>query len=50
MITLTLLTELTIWRKRLEEKAATDGLNRLEEADLDFLNDRLPRFNAEQAA
>ena len=44
MITSALLKELSKWRKRLEEKLVAEGLERLEQADLDFLNDRLPRL------
>jgi len=44
MISKALLQELSIWRERLENKNCSEGLDRLEQSDLDFLNDRLPRF------
>lgn len=47
MITKSLIRELCRWRRRLEQKYVVEGLARLEQADLDFLNDRLPRFEAE---
>lgn len=48
MISIALLRELNRWRKKLEKKAATEGLARFEQSDLDFLNDRLPRFAADR--
>jgi hypothetical protein len=39
--TQTLIRELNKWRKRLERKLFAEGLDRLEVADLAFLNDRL---------
>ncbi len=39
--TQTLICELNKWRKRLERKLFAKGLDRLEAADLEFLNDRL---------
>lgn len=44
MLTKTLLQELSLWRERLEDRGYAEGLDRLEQSDLDFLNDRLPRF------
>lgn len=44
MVTMALLQELSLWRERLENKNCAEGLDRLEQTDLDFLNDRLPRF------
>ncbi len=48
MITRTLMRELSRWRRKIEKKMAYDGLARCEQSDLDFLNDRLPRFEAEK--
>lgn len=48
MMTKTLLRELNQWRKRLELKMWAVGLDRLEQADLDFLNDRLSCFMADK--
>lgn len=48
MVTPELLIELSLWYNRLIEKAEMEGLERMEQADLDFLNDRLPRFNTER--
>jgi hypothetical protein len=41
LYTQTLIRELNQWRKRLERKLFTEGLDRVEVADLAFLNDRL---------
>jgi len=43
MVTKALTKELHRWRDRLESKMVSEGLDRLEQADLDFLNDRLAR-------
>lgn len=48
MITRTLLRELSRWRRKIEKKMFTEGLVRCEQSDLDFLNDRLPRFESEK--
>jgi hypothetical protein len=42
LITKTLEKELTLWRKRLEKKHSKERLDRQEQADLDFLNGKLP--------
>lgn len=47
VITRTLLRELSRWRRKIEKKIITNGLSRCEQSDLDFLNDRLPRFETE---
>jgi len=41
-LTEALMQQLILWRKRLEDKIFTAGLDRMESADLDFLNGRLP--------
>lgn len=48
MITRTLLRELSRWRRKIVKKITTEGLARCEQSDLDFLNDHLPRFEAEK--
>lgn len=48
MITRTLLRVFSHWLRIVEKKITTDGLARCEQSDLDFLNDSLPRFEAER--
>jgi len=48
MITRTLLREPSRWRRKIEKKMTSEGLARCEQSDLDFMNDRLPRFESEK--
>jgi hypothetical protein len=48
MITRTLLREPSRWLRKIEKKMTSEGLARCEQSDLDFLNDRLPRFESEK--